>query len=155
MLNMLSATHVATQAASTAERSLKGALRVVSAVNQSRLKIVLDPIYESAAALMLRGVPVSQALRDDVFEENAFFKYDEAHRKTRYSVHDWDFRDARPELLTDRERRILHSFATGETSGFAVGAGFLRAFRNDPELGSFFGVWFTEELNHYWGFHHY
>jgi hypothetical protein len=137
------------------ERGLKTALRYVSSVNQSRLKVVLDPIYETAATAVLRGVERSPELLAKRFDENLYFKYRDQSRRLTYSIDDWDFTDAKPELLTERQRRIVHSFAIGETSGFAVGAGFLSSFRNLPELGSFFGIWFTEELNHYWGFHRY
>jgi hypothetical protein len=58
-------------------------------------------------------------------------------------------------VLTERQRNALHSFATGETSGFAVGSAFLETFRTSTELGPFFAVWFVEELNHYWGYHRY
>jgi hypothetical protein len=36
-----------------------------------------------------------------------------------------------------------------------VSDGFLRAFRTEPELAAFFGNWFTEELNHFAGYHMY
>jgi hypothetical protein len=137
------------------ERSFKKVLRYVSSVNQSRLKVVLDPVYEAMAASMLRGVEPSQELLDKRFEDNLYFKYKQTSSKVQWSIDDFDFSDARPQLLTDRQRTIVHSFAMGETSGFTVGAGFLSAFRNLPELGSFFGIWFTEELNHYWGYHRY
>jgi hypothetical protein len=141
--------------AEAVERSFKKALRYVSSVNQSRLKVVLDPIYEAAAASMLRGVSPSQELLEKRFEDNLYFKYKQTSSKVAWSIDDFDFDEARPDLLNERQRRIVHSFAMGETSGFTVGAGFLSSFRNLPELGSFFGIWFTEELNHYWGYHRY
>lgn len=138
-----------------AERLLKAGLRYVSAVNQSRAKALLDPIYALAADALVREVPLSEKLRATRYEENLFFAYRETARKLAYSIDDWDWSQARPELLTARQRAFLHGSTIGETSGFAVGAGFLHAFRNDPELGSFFGIWFSEELNHYWGYHRY
>lgn len=142
-------------AVDTLERSFKGMLRYVSSVNQSRWKVVLDPLYETMAAAVLRDVPPSAELMAREFEDNHFFKYRAISAKVNYRIEDWNFDEARPELLTERQKRILHSFALGETSGFTVGAGFLSSFRNLPELGSFFGIWFTEELNHYWGYHQY
>ena len=50
---------------------------------------------------------------------------------------------------------MMHTVALGETSGAAVSDGFLRAFRTNPELAAFFGTWFTEELNHFLGYHMY
>jgi hypothetical protein len=141
--------------AQSVERSFKKVLRYVSSVNQSRLKVVLDPVHEAAAAAMLWNVEPSRELLDKRFEDNLYFKYKAASSKLSWSIEDFDFSEARPELLSDRQRTIVHSFARGETSGFTVGAGFLSAFRNLPELGSFFGIWFTEELNHYWGYHRY
>src|SRR6185436_17405542 len=76
-------------------------------------------------------------------------------RKLQYFVEDWDWSEARPELLTARQRQMMHTVALGETSGAAVADGFLRAFRTDPELAAFFGTWFTEELNHFIGYHLY
>ena len=138
-----------------AERSLKTALRWVSAMNQSPAKFVLDPIYEATADWLVRDVQLSSALREKRFEDNLYFNYLNTARRVQYSIDDWDWSSARPELLTPRQRAFLHGSTIGETSGFAVGAGFLHAFRNDPELGSFFGIWFSEELNHYWGYHRY
>lgn len=146
------ATHPTVDAA---ERALKLGLRYVSALNQSRAKVVLDPVYEGFAAAVLQGVPLSPALAQRRFDDNLFFEYRGIAKKLQYSIDDWDWSDVRPELLTPRQRAFLHGSTIGETSGFAVGAGFLHAFRNDPELGSFFGVWFSEELNHYWGYHRY
>jgi hypothetical protein len=138
-----------------AERILKAGLRQLSAVNQGPAKVVLDPMYETVAAAMLRGVKRSARLVATRYDDNLYFRYQQASRKLQWSIEDWDFSQARPELLPERQKAILHSFATGETSGFAVGAGFLHAFRSSQELGPFFGIWFVEELNHYWGYHRY
>ncbi len=138
-----------------AERAVKTLFRYGTAINQSRAKLVLDPIYEAAARELVKNVPLSPKLRASSFEQNLFPAYLASSARVRYDVHDWDFSAARPELLTSRQRAFVHSAALGETSGFAVGASFLSAFRNSPELGSFFGIWFTEELNHYWGYHRY
>lgn len=149
---------VPTRAAAPAERverTVKAGLRWVSAVNQSRLKAVLDPLYEASARTLLRGVKPSAALAQARYADNLFFDYRARAAKVQYRIEDWDWSEARPELLTARQRAFLQGSTIGETSGFAVGAGFLHTFRNDPELGSFFGIWFTEELNHYWGYHRY
>jgi hypothetical protein len=138
-----------------AERTLKTLVRYGTAINQSPAKLVLDPIYEAVARELVKDVPLSPQLQAASFEENLFPAYLASSAKVRYDVHDWDFSMARPELLTLRQRAFVHSAALGETSGFAVGASFLSAFRSSPELGSFFGIWFTEELNHYWGYHRY
>src|SRR6478609_5892384 len=65
------------------------------------------------------------------------------------------FPQAKPELLTPRQRQMMHTVALGETSGSAVADSFLRYFRTNPELAAFFGTWFTEELNHFIGYHMY
>jgi hypothetical protein len=140
----------------TLEHGLKAFFRYVSSVNQTPLgATVLDPVYETAARTALRGIEPSAKLMEGDYSENLFFRYRGIAARVQYQIDSWDFTEARPELLTPRQRTLLHSVALGETSGFAVGAGFLRSFRNDPELGSFFGIWFTEELNHYWGYHRY
>lgn len=144
-----------TKIISLTDKAFKGGLRYVAAINQSRAKWVLDPVYEFIAGRLLDKVPLSPALLAKKYDDNLFFKYQQASRRLSWSIEDWDFSKARPELLTPRQAKLVHSFATGETSGFAVGAGFLNAFRNSPELGAFFGVWFTEELNHYFGYHRY
>src|SRR4051794_40705302 len=104
--------------------ALRTALRYVAAVNQGPAKLLLDPIYEAVAAALLRGRPVPEALSTQHFPENLFFDYREQSRRLQWSIDDWDFAQARPELCTPRQRALVHSFATGETSGFAVGGGF-------------------------------
>ncbi|MHB1847385.1 MAG: acyl-ACP desaturase [Deltaproteobacteria bacterium] len=137
------------------ERSFKSLLRYVAAINQSPAKALLDPVYEKVADALVREVPLSARLREARYEENLFPAYLARSHKLRYDIHTFDFDEARPELLSSRQRAFVHSAALGETSGFAVGASFLSSFRSSPELGSFFGVWFLEELNHYWGYHRY
>ncbi|MGQ0503709.1 MAG: acyl-ACP desaturase, partial [Myxococcaceae bacterium] len=104
---------------------------------------------------LLRGVSPSKALIEKTFPENLYFAYRETNRKLQYHIEDWDFRQAKPELLTQRQRDLMHTVALGETSGAAVGDGFLRSFRTMPELAAFFGTWFVEELNHFFGYHFY
>lgn len=125
------------------------------ALNQSRAKVLMDPIYYVVAKMLLRDAPPSERLARDSFATDLFFPYRAASRKLQYFVEDWDFAEARPELLTPRQRQMMHTVALGETSGAAVADGFLRAFRTNPELAAFFGVWFTEELNHFIGYHLY
>jgi hypothetical protein len=126
------------------------------ALNQSRLKVVMDPIYLAVAKRLLRGTngPSERLVRES-FPPNLFFPYRAQSRKLQYFVEDWDWTEARPDLLTSRQRQMMHTVALGETSGSAVSDGFLRAFRTHPELAAFFGTWFTEELNHFIGYHMY
>lgn len=126
------------------------------ALNQSRARVVMDPIYLGVARALLRGRPAPSAkLAADVFPANLFFPYRTHSRKLQYFIEDWDFGQARPDLLTPRQRQMMHTVALGETSGAAVADGFLRVFRTEPELAAFFGLWFTEELNHFIGYHLY
>jgi hypothetical protein len=126
------------------------------ALNQSRAKVVMDPIYLTVAKRLLRNtLGPSAKLRAETFPPNLFFPYRAQSRKLQYFIEDWDWSQARPELLTPRQRQMMHTVALGETSGSAVADGFLRAFRTQPELAAFFGTWFTEELNHFVGYHMY
>jgi hypothetical protein len=136
--------------------ALRRAATYLFAVNQSRAKVVLDPIYGLFAAGLLRDrPPLSKKLADKQYDEVLFLDYRTRARKLAYWVEDWDFGEARPELLTPRQRQMMHTVALGETSGSAVADGFLRAFRTIPDLAAFFGVWFVEELNHFIGYHLY
>ncbi len=138
------------------QKTLRTAGTYLYAFNQSPAKVVLDPIYELVAAGLLRGdVPLHPKLREKVFGEVLFLDYRAQSRKLAYFIEDWDFTQARPELLTQNQRAMMHTVALGETSGAAVGDGFLRAFRTIPDLAAFFGTWFTEELNHFMGYHLY
>ncbi len=126
------------------------------AMNQSRAKVVMDPIYLGVARALLRGTrgPSDKLLREKL-PSNLYFPYRALSRKLQYFIEDWDFDEARPDLLNARQRQMMHTVALGETSGSAVSDGFLRAFRTNPELAAFFGTWFTEELNHFIGYHMY
>lgn len=139
----------------TLEKVFRKSAMWAYALNQSRAKVLMDPIYLAVAKRLLKDAPHSEQLARDTFPSNLFFPYRKASRKLQYYVEDWDFDEARPELLTARQRQMMHTVALGETSGSAVADGFLRSFRTDPELASFFGVWFTEELNHFIGYHLY
>src|SRR5580765_2473937 len=115
------------------------------AINQSRAKAVMDPIYLAVAKRLLRGTSTPSAkLQAERFPSNLYFPYRAQSRKLQYFIEDWDWSEARPELLTQRQRQMMHTVALGETSGSAVSDGFLRAFRTQPELAAFFGTWFTE-----------
>lgn len=136
--------------------ALRCAAQLVFAFNQSRAKVLFDPIYSLAAGVLLgERTPLSPTLASQDFPADLFEGYRARARKLQYYVEDWDFDEARPELLTARERAFVHTTTLGETSGLAVSDGFLRAFRTSPELASFFGTWFVEELNHFRGFHRY
>ena len=138
------------------ESTFRTAAKYLFAVNQSRAKVVTDPIYLAVATRLLPDdLPLSSRLAATRFEGNLFLEYRTRSRKLEYFVEDWDFAEARPELLTPRQRQMMHTVALGETSGAAVADGFLRAFRTLPELAAFFGLWFTEELNHFLGYHMY
>jgi hypothetical protein len=138
------------------EKTFRQSAMWAYALNQSRLKIVMDPIYLAVAKRLLRGTTGPSArLLGEKFPTNLFFPYRAQSRKLQYFVEDWDWSEARPELLTSRQRQMMHTVALGETSGSAVSDGFLRAFRTSPELAAFFGTWFTEELNHFVGYHMY
>ncbi|MFN7133163.1 MAG: acyl-ACP desaturase [Myxococcales bacterium] len=139
-----------------AEKAFRTTARYAYAINQSRAKVVFDPIYYAVASTLLRGdPPLSERLRATRIEDNLFFAYRTQSRRLQYYIEDWDFSEARPELLTQRQRQMMHTVALGETSGAAVADGFLRAFRTMPELAAFFGTWFVEELNHFMGYHLY
>jgi len=126
------------------------------AMNQSRAKVVMDPIYLAVAKRLLEGTSGPSArLMNEKFPDNLYVPYRAQSRKLQYFIEDWDWTAARPELLTPRQRQTMHTVALGETSGAAVSDGFLRAFRTEPELAAFFGNWFTEELNHFVGYHMY
>lgn len=126
------------------------------AFNQSRAKVVMDPIYMAVAKRVLpRSTPLSAKLANEKLDGNLFLKYRAQSRKLQYFIEDWDWSEARPELLTPRQRQMMHTVALGETSGSAVADGFLRSFRKHPELAAFFGTWFTEELNHFMAYHLY
>ncbi len=126
------------------------------AINQSRAKIVMDPIYLAVAKWLLRGTDGPSAkLVAETFPSNLYVPYRAQSRKLQYFIEDWDWTEARPDLLTARQRQMMHTVTLGETSGAAVSDGFLRAFRTQPELAAFFGNWFTEELNHFVGYHMY
>jgi hypothetical protein len=129
---------------------------VAYAWNQSRAKILMDPIYMAVAKRVLpRSTPLGTKLRAETFAENLYLPYRAQSRKLQYFIEDWDWSAARPELLTPRQRQMMHTVALGETSGSAVADGFLRSFRTNPELAAFFGTWFVEELNHFMGYHLY
>src|SRR5262245_36535581 len=143
-------------AATLAEDAFKAIARYAYALNQGRAKPVLEPLYASAAALLtFDDVPLSKALAMHQYPSDLHAQYRTTARKTQYFVEDWNFSEARPELLSERQRRMVHVAALGETSGTAVSDGFLRAFRTSNELAAFFGIWFVEEWNHYFGFHRY
>jgi hypothetical protein len=144
------------QARALLEKAFRRSAMWAYTMNQSRAKIVMDPIYLVVAKRLLRGTdrPSEKLLRES-FPSNLFFAYRAQSRKLQYFVEDWDWTEARPDLLTARQRQMMHTVALGETSGAAVSDGFLRAFRTQPELAAFFGVWFTEELNHFVGYHMY
>lgn len=138
------------------EKAFRRSAMWAYALNQSRAKVVMDPIYLAVAKRLLRGTsgPSTKLLKER-FAENLYFPYRAQSRKLQYFIEDWDWSEARPELLTQRQRQMMHTVALGETSGSAVSDGFLRAFRTNPELAAFFGTWFTEELNHFIGYHMY
>lgn len=126
------------------------------ALNQGPARIVMDPLYEAVCARVLPlDTPLSKGLLAADLGGNLYFRYRAASRKLTYFIEDWDFGQADPSLLTPRQREMMHTVTLGETSGSAVADGFLRAFRTEPELAAFFGTWFTEELNHFIGYHLY
>jgi hypothetical protein len=138
------------------ESAFRATARYVFALNQSPAKVILDPIYELVSRRLLAGdIPLSKRLSSAKFSDNLYLDYRRQSRKLQYHIEDWDFSAARPELLTPRQREMMHTVALGETSGSAVADGFLRAFRTHPELAAFFGTWFVEELNHFLGYHLY
>ena len=137
------------------EKQFRKVATYVYALNQSRAQVVFDPIYLAVAKRLLRGSAPSEKLMAQTFPELMYLPYRETSRKLQYWVEDWDFSACRPDLLTARQREMMHTVALGETSGSAVADGFLRAFRTIPDLGAFFGTWFVEELNHFMGFHYY
>jgi hypothetical protein len=140
----------------SAETSFRKTAKWAYAFYQSRAKVVMDPIYMAVAKRLLpASTPLSPKLAAEKFEGNLFLAYRAHSRKLQYFIEDWDWSQAKPELLTARQRQMMHTVALGETSGSAVADGFLRAFRSHPELAAFFGVWFTEELNHFMAYHLY
>lgn len=144
------------QTLAAAETAFRKSAMWAYALNQSRAKVVMDPIYMAVARRILPAkTPLSRRLAGDTFEGNLFLAYRAQSRRLQYFVEDWDWAQAKPELLTPRQRQMMHTVALGETSGSAVADGFLRSFRTHPELAAFFGVWFTEELNHFMAYHLY
>lgn len=138
------------------ERLFRATAKYVHSKNQTKLGRWMDPIYDRVARHLLKGSSgPSERLARRQFPANLYFDYRKRSRKLEYYIEDWDFSEARPELLTPRQRMMMHTVALGETSGAAVGDGFLRAFRTEPELAAFFGTWFVEELNHFLGYHLY
>ncbi len=138
------------------EKAFRRSAMWAYAMNQSRAKVVMDPIYLAVAKTLLRGTYApSQKLLGETFPTNLYFPYRALSRKLQYFIEDWDFDQARPDLLNARQRQMMHTVALGETSGSAVADGFLRSFRTNPELAAFFGTWFVEELNHFLGYHMY
>ncbi len=138
-----------------ADRSLRELAKYAYALNQSRARLLMDPVYDAVCAGVLRGVEPSPLLMGERVSKNLYLDYRSASRKLMWFIEDVDFDEARPELLPPRQRLMMHTVALGETSGSAVADGFLRAFRTHPELAAFFGTWFVEELNHFIGFHLY
>lgn len=138
------------------EKAFRRSAMWAYAMNQSRAKVVMDPIYLGVAKALLRGTHASSPkLLQEKFATNLYFPYRALSRKLQYFIEDWDFSEARPDLLNARQRQMMHTVALGETSGSAVADGFLRSFRTNPELAAFFGTWFVEELNHFIGYHMY
>ena len=138
------------------EQTFRSIAKYAYALNQGPARHVMDPIYEAICArLVPDSIPLSKGLASADLDGNLYFRYRGASRKLTYFIEDWDFSQARPDLLTTRQKQMMHTVALGETSGSAVADGFLRAFRTDPELAAFFGTWFTEELNHFIGYHLY
>lgn len=145
-----------TALATTAEGAFRRAAMWAYTLNQSPAKVVMDPAYVAVARRLLKDAgPLPQKLKAKTFPPNLFLTYRTQSRKLQYFIEDWRWEDAKPELLTPRQRQMMHTVALGETSGAAVSDGFLRVFRTDPELAAFFGLWFTEELNHFMGYHLY
>lgn len=144
------------QARDLIEKGFRRSAMWAYAMNQSRARVLMDPIYLTVARRLLRGTTgPSRKLLEEKFPSNLYVPYRAQSRKLQYYIEDWDWSEARPELLTPRQRQMMHTVALGETSGAAVSDGFLRSFRTQPELAAFFGNWFTEELNHFVGYHMY
>lgn len=140
----------------TAETAFRKSAMWAYAFNQSPARHLMDPIYLAVAKRILPAkTPLSAKLAGESFDGNLYLKYRQQSRKLTYFVEDWDWSQAKPELLTPRQRQMMHTVALGETSGSAVADGFLRKFRTNPELAAFFGTWFVEELNHFMAYHLY
>jgi hypothetical protein len=147
---------VLTRALAAAETTFRKSAMWAYAINQSRAKVVMDPIYMAVARRILPArTPLSPKLAAETFAGNLYLAYRAQSRRLQYFIEDWDWSEARPELLTPRQRQMMHTVTLGETSGSAVADGFLRSFRSHPELAAFFGTWFTEELNHFMAYHLY
>lgn len=141
---------------SQADRLFRRSAMWAYTLNQSPARVAMDPVYVAVAKRLLKDAgPLHPRVVSAKFAPNLFLAYRTQSRKLQYFVEDWDWSEARPELLTPRQRQMMHTVALGETSGSAVGDGFLRIFRTDPELAAFFGLWFSEELNHFMGYHLY
>lgn len=138
------------------DHAFRSMAKYAYAMNQGPARHLMDPIYELICArLVPDSIPLSKGLQQADLTGNLYFRYRGQSRKLHYFIEDWDFSQADPSLLTPRQRQMMHTVALGETSGSAVASGFLHAFRTDPELAAFFGTWFTEELNHFIGYHLY
>src|SRR4051794_20251243 len=67
----------------------RSALRAY-AMNQSRAKLVLDPIYLAVARVLLRGTDGPSAkLLGETFPSNLYFSYRAQSRKLAYYIEDW------------------------------------------------------------------
>src|SRR6266550_2652491 len=95
------------------ERALKSAARIAFAYNQSPAKRVLDPVYDVLAKRLLAGVPASKRLAATRYSEDLFPAYRAQSRKLAWYVEDLDFSEAKPELLTARQRAMIHTVALG------------------------------------------
>lgn len=147
--------NIVDSALALADGRFRDVAKYAYALNQTRARYVMDPMYEAVCAYVLRGVEPNPLLMQERVSSSLYLDYRARSRTLQYFIEDWDFNEARPELLTPRQRIMMHTVALGETSGSAVADGFLRAFRTDPELAAFFGTWFVEELNHFMGYHLY
>src|SRR5688572_30063218 len=123
-----------------ADKTFREIAKYAYALNQSRARIVMDPIYEAVCAFVLRDVKPGALLMSEQVSTTLYLDYRAKSRELQYYIEDWDFSQAQPELLSPRQRLMMHTVALGETSGSAVADGFLRAFRTDPELAAFFGT---------------
>jgi hypothetical protein len=137
------------------ENAFREVAKYAYAMNQSRARFVMDPIYEAVCAWVLKDVKPNPLCMEEKVSDSLYIDYRKASRKLQYFIEDWNFDEARPDLLTPRQRIMMHTVALGETSGSAVADSFLRSFRTHPELAAFFGTWFVEELNHFMGYHLY
>src|SRR4051812_12638507 len=82
------------------ERGFRRSAMWAYTMNQSRAKVVMDPIYLATARRLLRGTRGRrEKLSREKLASTLYLPYRALSRKLAYYIEDWDFGEARPDLL--------------------------------------------------------